>query len=187
MKKYRYKYGNGLAHCESKDIQMLEDMAAQGYTLEKVSKWGYYKFRADKTDRCTYAIDFSDIEAKDEGFQQYIEIFNGSDWEYVTSIDNVHYFKAPIGTKPIYTDSTSMAEKYVKMQKMCMWWVVVLGIFVVAYAASYFIFPQFFLLPLLGAGVGLCWAMYSGALLNKRRAAQLREGTCNISDTCEEN
>ena len=188
MKKYKYKLGNGLAHCESKDIQMLEDMAAQGYALEKVSKFGYYKFRADKSDGCTYAVDFSDIEAKDEGFEQYVEIFNASGWKYVTSIDNIHYFKAPIGTKPIYSDSTSLAEKYVKMQKICMWWVVVSGIFVAACVASYFIFSQFFLLPLLGAGVGLCWTMYDGMLLNKRRVAQLRDGisTSSMSDACKE-
>jgi len=187
MKKYRYKFGNGLAHYENKDIKMLEDMAAQGYALEKVSKLGYYKFCASKPDDCTYAIDFSDICKKDDGFLQYVDIFSASNWGYVTSIDNVHYFKAPKSTKPIYTDSTSMAEKYVQMQDMCKWWVVVSFIFIAIYAASYFAFPQFFFLPILGAGVGLCWAMYDGFLLNKRRVAQLREDqiSSNLQSSCD--
>jgi len=188
MRKYKYKFGNGLAHSESKDIKMMEDMATKGYTLEKVSKWGYYKFRAAIVEECAYAIDFSDIEAKDEGFRQYIEIFSAGGWKYVTSLENLHYFKAPTGTKPIYTDGVSMAEKYEKMREMSMWWVIVTGIFAAVCAALYVIFSLFFLLVLMGAGIGLCWTMFDGVRLNKRRAEQLRDGvsTANVSEACDE-
>ena len=183
MMKHKYKFGNGLAHLEGRDVKMLEDMAAQGYAFVKVSKWGFYKFQTSQPEECAYAIDFSDISAKDEGFQQYIEIFTIGGWEYITSLENIHYFKAPVGTTPIYTDGSSMADKYDVMRKMCIWWVVGSGTFAVICAALYIIFSSWLLWPLGGAAIGLCITMYQGMLLNKRRAAQLREGMV-VNEAC---
>ena len=185
MKKYKYKFGSGLAWYENKDVRMLEKMAAKGYTLEKINKLGFYRFRAATPEECTYSVDFSDIVVKNEGFQQYVEIFNAGGWEYVASMVNVHFFKAPKGTKPIYTDGISMAEKYETMQKMSMWWVVASGIFVAICAALYAILSLSFFRALIAIGVCLFVVAFQSMLLNRLRAIRFRKSGCTAIELME--
>ena len=35
---------------------------------------------------------------------EYLSIFESSDWKYICSYEGYHFFKASKGTKPIYTD-----------------------------------------------------------------------------------
>ena len=185
MMKHKYKYGNGLAYYEGKDVAMLEEMAAKGYAFVKVNGLGFYKFRKAQPEECMYSIDFADVSKKNKDFQQYVEIFEAGGWEYVTSMENIHYFKAPKGTKPIYTDGGSMAEKYDNMRKICVRSLVVGGIFTAICIALYAVLQWYFLIPLAGVGIGLGVVMYQGVEMNKLRAARLRNGA-GLDDDCPE-
>jgi len=195
MWKYKYRIGEGLAFSDRKEASVFEKMAARGYALEKVSAWGYNRFKRSQPEECAYSIDFANITADDEGFQEYVEIFAMGGWEYVTRLCDVHYFKAPKGTKTIYTDGSSMAEKYKQMQKSCMWAVVKTGIFAAACIGLWYILLTFTQLPprllshvfitLAGASIGVGAAMFYGLLLNTRRVAKLRKGV-GVDDTCDE-
>ena len=183
MKKYRYKFGNGLAHLENKDVQMMEDMAAEGYFLVKVGNLGFYKFEKAEGEICSYSIDFSDIKVNSQEFPQYKEIFEAGGWEYRCSCDSIHYFKAPKGTTPIYTDNASMAEKYETMRKWCVSFVVAGGIAAVVFglllSLTILHIPlaiAILLGALAGGSAGLSITMLQGMLINKRRAAKLRRG-----------
>ena len=181
MKKHKYKIGNGLAFDEAKDVKLLEEMAAQGYALQKISNWGFYKFAAAEAEECAYSIDVSSLKVKDAGFKQYVELFEAGGWTYVTSTDTIHYFKAPIGTTPIYTDSGSMAEKYERMRKICVWLGIIAGAAAAVFLALDAAFPSVWLSGLMGGGIGLSYTMFYGAVLNKRRAARLRAGKVSSS------
>ncbi|MCL2527378.1 MAG: DUF2812 domain-containing protein [Defluviitaleaceae bacterium] len=176
MKKHRYKIGDGLYHSEGKDLKMLEDMAAQGYTLIKASRWGYYKFRAAKSEECAYSLDIADITHNAEEFNEYKEIFNAGGWEYVTGLDEYHFFKAPKGTMPIYSDTASMVYKYEKMWKSCLWLIVPFGMLTIASVVLYVIFKQFYMLGIVGGALGGCLSMSHALLINRKRVARLRQG-----------
>jgi len=190
MKKYRYKFGNGLAHLESKDIRMLEDMAAEGYAFIKVNTLGFYKFERAEPEVCSYSVDFTDINPKCEAFPQYKEMFEASGWEYRCSADTIHYFKAPKGTIPIYTDPASMAEKYERMRKFCVKIVVVcaiiaaifVGLFALAWRHNMpTVFPLI-LLTMAGAFIGTSFAMFQGMLINKGRVEKLHAGVDIVAE-----
>jgi len=136
MKKYRYKFGNGLGDFkgEHKDVKMLEEFAKLGYRPIKVSNWGYYKFKLGSSESCSYSIDVAEIKKKSQEFADYQEIFVAAGWEYVLSYYDWHYFKAPKGTKPIYSDTKSLSVKYENMQKQFPWLMMVTTIIALVFA-----------------------------------------------------
>lgn len=70
-----------------------------------------------KPEDLVYTIDYHLLEEGER--QEYVEMFELGGWEYVCSQYNMHIFKAPAGTKPIYSDNETKKEKYIRMS---MWW-----------------------------------------------------------------
>ena len=116
--KYIYLLGRGLALFEEKEVEMCEKMALEGYVLVSVSRLGFYKFEIMQPEDYDYAVDYTeDINRRQNNiaFDEYVEIFKSGGWSYVCGSVTFHWFKAPKGTLPIYTDDVSMMRKYEAM------------------------------------------------------------------------
>jgi len=172
-----YEIGNGLAFSEDKDMRMCEEMAANGYMLEAVS-WGFYKFERSMPAELSYSVDLSQIKKDTEDFDEYLAIFEKAGWSYVCSVSTLHWFRAPKGTTPIYTESNSLALKYERMKKLSLW-CVISGIMV---AVMFFGLSRLFPYPVslmfllaMGLGLGLALAMSVGVALNHRLIVRLKK------------
>ncbi|MCL2580448.1 MAG: DUF2812 domain-containing protein [Oscillospiraceae bacterium] len=171
--------GHGLGFSEAKDMEMCEAMAANGYALVKVNSLGYYKFERAHPAAMTYSADYSDLKRKSEGFSEYIDIFQSGGWEYVYSQDTIHWFRAPKGTTPIYTDSASIIQKHKKMRKIMVLGTLICALWVVAFAGLiYFLDDLPFgltttLFAAAGGGAGAGLTMFAGIFLNHRRVIRL--------------
>ena len=178
--KYLRKLGYGLAFAERKDMEMCEDMAAMGYVLCSVSSLGFYKFERAQPEELSYSVDYVQIKKNSEEFNRYIEIFESGGWTYVCGCDKMHWFRAPRGTTPIYTDNADLAQKYVKMRNLSVWCTVGGGLMAAAaFALTSLLGPFPSWADLLiriagGASGGVALAMSVGALLNHLRVLRLR-------------
>lgn len=176
MSNYKYKFGNGLAFLEKKDLQMMEEMAHKGYVPVGANALGFYKFAPAQAEEVDYSMDISTIKEKSDGFKDYKDIFESSGWSHVFSLDNIHFFKAPKGTTPIYTDQPNEAEKYRHLGLISLKGTV--GALLLA-VVFYFLFSMVDIRPLriifsmlMGACLGYAVAMTFGTLLNMVRTAK---------------
>jgi len=182
--KYLYESGMGLAFSESRDIEMCDRMAAEGYALVSVNKLGVYKFERAEPEEFGYSVDYSDVKPGKEGFAEYLEIFESGGWKYVCSCEIFHYFKAPKGTTPIYTDNANLAQKYERIRKHTIWGT--LGIALAAIAAFALgnviqVHAIIFMLNIImHAGAGAALAMAAGVFLTHRRVLRLRRAQDNF-------
>lgn len=112
-KQFKYKMSGGLVLSEEKDMNKLSKLATEGWILESFEKLSY-KLRKDEPEDVVYCVDFN--EDKDDE-KSYLELFENTPWEYVCSCEGYYFFKAPVGTKPIYTDKTSKSLKYEVLYK----------------------------------------------------------------------
>ena len=179
--KYIYQLGNGLAFSEGKDVKMFEEMSKNGYSLQNVNVFGFYKFEQSEPKELSYSIDYHSIEKGKENLEEYIEIFENSGWEYVCGDCTIHYFRAPKGTVAIYTDQTNLSDKYNLMKKISVMFVGVGGAVAVLFLGLALILNNslplglFLFFAVVGlASLGLSLAMGVGALLNYLKAKGLR-------------
>ena len=167
---YIYEIGQGLAFFEEKDIQMCEEFAASGYRLSSVF-FGLYKFERALPEECDFSVDFTDIKASDADFGEYLASFAKAGWQYTCSCSSLHFFRAPKGNAPMFSNNADLSRKYVKMRNLSTWCVIA-GIFT---ALGSFLFSRIFPYPiyhmfhlLMGLGIGLSLAMSVGVILNQR-------------------
>lgn len=104
----------GLAFSEEEDMQKLSDLAKEGWILDSFKNLSYQLKKSEPQD-VIYCYDFNNDK---EDLQSYFEIFEDSDWEHVCSSDAYHFFKAPVGTAPIYTDEYTRSLKYKNLYKV---------------------------------------------------------------------
>lgn len=112
MKKTKYMMSRGLAFSETSDMNRLRKKSLQGWHLKKFSFLGYQLEKGDKED-VVYTIDYRLLHAEDE--HEYFDMFAFSGWKHVCSNYNMHIFKAPKGTKSIYSDVETTTEKYTRL------------------------------------------------------------------------
>lgn len=108
-KQRRFILSGGLAFSEQRDMNKLSRLAAEGWILESFAFLGYY-VRRSEPQQLTYAVDYNKVSDSDRA--DYCDIFEASGWTHVCSEERIHIFSAPIGTKPIYTDTDTKVEKY---------------------------------------------------------------------------
>ena len=179
MSRFIYRFGNGLAFSEGKDLKMMEDMAQKGFTPIGANVFGFYKFAPSEVEDVDYSMDIFQIKNDLDGFEEYKEIFKSGGWQHVFSIDNLHFFKAKKGTTPIYTDKSNESIKHHNMKTISSKGAV--G----TLAISVFLFLLVWLMPMpriiwsiiaiLSAGFfGVGLAMSIGTILNWVRAIKRR-------------
>lgn len=97
-----------------KEKKFLEDMALDGYKLEKV-KFGKYVFSQFKPRNIKYQLDFRLLSKKDEA--EYLSFFH--DWEYVCKFGSWYYFAIDVGEHSIdytiFSNIRSQRNMYIRL------------------------------------------------------------------------
>ncbi|MCY9375944.1 DUF2812 domain-containing protein [Bacillus sp. T17B1] len=114
MKQKKYMMSDGLAFSEEKDMKRLSDMAGKGWVLDSFAFMGY-KLKKAEARKLIYSIDYHGVE--EESLAEYIEMFEAAGWEHACSSHGMHIFSAEPGTSPIYSDQSTMREKYKRSEK----------------------------------------------------------------------
>ncbi|SFE74444.1 DUF2812 domain-containing protein [Alteribacillus iranensis] len=106
MKETKYVGSWGLAFAEDFEMRKLAKLAKKGWLLEKIGAFGY-KLRRGEKQHIQYAIDYQ-VHPEEE----YFTYFEEAGWSHVASLGEIHFFTAPEGTIPLYTDHASHIKKY---------------------------------------------------------------------------
>lgn len=167
MKEYCYRLGSGLAFSEQRDLSMMEKMAAEGYHLVG-STFFFFKFKKGKPETVTYSLDL----AQPEDLEEYKNIFAAGGWQHVLSLGYLHFFKAPKGTTPIYTERDGEIQKHTAMAttslQMALWSSLIA---IVAFILAAFVPTlRLWIGALGGAALGVAVTMFFGFFLNRRRS-----------------
>ncbi len=114
MTKTKYIVSGGIAFSEKKDLKQLKKFAAQGWLVKRYKGMGY-ELELGEPEIVDYSIDIRQLSPDEE--DEYFAMFEFAGWEHVCSSYDTHLFKASVGTKPIYSDSKTKAEKLLRLQK----------------------------------------------------------------------
>lgn len=109
MKQTKYVMSGGLAFSEEKDMEKLRQFSLNGWHVSDFSFMGYTLEKGESSDYI-YSIDYRSLN--DEEREEYFGFFSASGWTHVTSERDMHLFRAAPGTKPIYSDRETKAEKH---------------------------------------------------------------------------
>lgn len=118
MKNRKYMMSEGLAFAEDKDMYKLQQNSAKGWHVQGFKFMGYLLEKGEPADYI-YNIDYRVL--KDSEKEEYVELFSQSGWSHVTSHIDTHIFRAPPGTKPIYSDQETVAEKHDNLGRSMLW------------------------------------------------------------------
>lgn len=178
MSKYKYRAGIGLAFSENKDVRMMENMARKGYRPVGLNILGFYKFEKALSEDVSYSADYSTIASCSSDFEDYKEIFKSAGWEHVLCIGTCHWFKAPKGTIPIYTDKRNESEKYINISKQfCKELIafIISGLlFLILNKAIPISFLKTLFSALYGGCIGIAIALVIGAILSWNKARKMK-------------
>lgn len=114
MKTTKYIVSEGLAFGEETDMKKLQLKSKEGWHLEKFAFMGYTLKKGEPAEYI-YDIDYRKLEDAEQ--DEYINLFSESGWTHVLSDHGTHIFRAAPGTKPIFTDMGTIAEKHKNLGK----------------------------------------------------------------------
>lgn len=178
MSKYKYRAGIGLSFSENKDVRTMEDMARKGYRPIGLNLLGFYKFEKDDPEDVSYSADYSTITSCSDDFEDYKEIFKSAGWEHVLCVGTCHWFKAPKGTVPIYTDKRNEAEKHVNIfRQFCKELIafITIALFFLILSQTITIpFLKVLLSALFGGCTGVAVVMVIGVILSWNKAQKMK-------------
>lgn len=97
----------GLAWTEDRDMKRLNELSKEGWMLSGFSYLSY-ELKKEEPKEYIYCMDSQKVENKEE----YIQLFKDGGWEYILNYGDMYFYRALPGTKAIYSDKTSLAEKY---------------------------------------------------------------------------
>ncbi|MFD1416479.1 DUF2812 domain-containing protein [Oceanobacillus jeddahense] len=109
MRQTKYMMSGGLAFSEEKDMKKLHQLSLKGWHVNDFKFMGYTLEKGESSDYI-YSIDYRLLGEEEEA--EYFDFFTSSGWSHVASNADIHLFRADPGTKPIYSDSDTNAEKY---------------------------------------------------------------------------
>lgn len=114
MKTTKYIMSEGLAFGEETDMKKPQLKSKEGWHLEKFAFMGYTLKKGEPAEYI-YDIDYRKLEDVEQ--DEYINLFSKSGWTHVLSDHGTHIFRAAPGTKPIFTDMGTIAEKHNNLGK----------------------------------------------------------------------
>lgn len=114
----RYQLSAGLAFAEEKEMDKLGKLAAEGWLLEGFAFLGF-RLRKGQPQQLIYSLDVQDVGERER--VEYEQTFMASGWQLVCSTGNMHIFSAVPGTQPIYSDITSLRQKYMRASSFFKW------------------------------------------------------------------
>jgi hypothetical protein len=106
-----------------KEEQYLNEMAKQGYLLEKSNSLGIYTFKRAEPQDLSYKVDFRTFSSKSQ-FEDYLALFHDAGWDHVcgTRSSGSQYFLPRSGkeqTDDIFSDTESKAGRYKRLVVQC--------------------------------------------------------------------
>jgi len=111
--KNKYVMIGGFAFTEESDMKKLRNYAKEGWILDSIVGGFFYKLRKAEPQNIVYSLDY-----QNEANEEYFAIFKEAGWTPVVSLENqIYIFSAQEGTKPIYSDSKTEIDKYIKVKK----------------------------------------------------------------------
>lgn len=130
MKK-KYVMMGGLAFSESQDLAKLKKLAADGWLFDGINMYILaYRLVKGEPQAIDYAIDYQLNPDPD-----YFSIFKEAGWSHLLSLGEIHYFSAPEGTQPIYSEPATRLEQYQTLhdqfQKYSFIFTLILGLMIV--------------------------------------------------------
>lgn len=109
MRKTKYIISGGLAFSEDKDMEKLRRFSLKGWHVSDFKFMGY-QLEKGKSSDYIYCVDYRSL--KEDEAEEYFDLFSSFGWTHVASESGIHLFRAQPGTKPIYTDRDTTADKY---------------------------------------------------------------------------
>ena len=107
-KNYKYIGNMGLAFDEDRVLKKMSSLAKEGWILKEMTVFKY-KLERGEAKELIYSMDYRELKGNTE---EYFELFNSSGWRHMCSYGPYHFFSAPNGTVPIYTDRENYLGKY---------------------------------------------------------------------------
>lgn len=114
-KEFKYIMNMGLAFDEDRVMKKLSKMAKEGWILEEMTGFRYKLVKDEPTD-LVYTMDYKKMDGNE---REYFDLFKSCNWKHMCSYGDFHFFAAPSGEVPIYTDKKSYLEKYSSYKKGC--------------------------------------------------------------------
>ena len=143
MKNKCFKFSMGLAFFEDKEMKMLSNMAKRGWIFKSFSNLGYHFEKGEPQD-LIYCCDWCHVKPSEN--EQYMNLFKDAGWNHVYSVANtMHFFCAKPETTPIYSDKSSLKEKYIKLKSASISGLKVFGITAALSAITLFLFAKSFI------------------------------------------
>lgn len=118
MKKTKYIMSGGLAFAEDKDMEKLRRFSLKGWHVSDLKFMGYTLEKGESADYI-YSVDYRTLN--EEESEEYFDLFSSAGWTHITSEGDIHLFRAFPGTKPIYSDRATVAEKHDNLGKPMKW------------------------------------------------------------------
>lgn len=109
MRQTKYITSGGLAFSEHKDMEKLRRFSLKGWHVTDFKFMGYQLEKGESSDYI-YSVDYRSL--KEDETEEYYDLFLSFGWSHIASEAGIHLFRAQPGTKPIYTDRDTTAEKY---------------------------------------------------------------------------
>ncbi len=107
----------GLAFSEEKVLKKFSKLASEGWML-KEAKFSKYIFEKSDPDELVFNTDMRVLETESEK-EEYIEMFEVGGWNYICSINSIHYFSSKKGNVSMFTDTDTNVEKYLESISIC--------------------------------------------------------------------
>lgn len=109
MRQTKYVMSGGLAFAEDKDMEKLRSYSLNGWHVSGFKFMGYTLEKGANLDYI-YSVDYRSLAEGEE--EEYFDFFLSAGWTHIASAENIYLFRAHPGTKPIYSDLDTMAEKH---------------------------------------------------------------------------
>lgn len=108
MRQTKYVMSGGLAFSEDKDMEKLRSYSLNGWHVSGFKFMGYTLEKGESSDYI-YSVDYRSLAEGEK--EEYFDLFSNAGWSHIASAENIYLFRAHPGTKPIYSDRDTMAEK----------------------------------------------------------------------------
>ncbi|MFY8331465.1 DUF2812 domain-containing protein [Vagococcus carniphilus] len=103
-------YSKGLAFYAELEGQRLAKELAEGWEIESINWFGFYKLKPVPKENCQVTIDF--YPGKKADIPEYLEIYEAAGWEEITRYRNRYFiFKGPKEIESVYTDEESFSTR----------------------------------------------------------------------------
>ena len=110
MKKYLYSLG--ILYYSEKEALRIREQALKGWCFKKLNPAGFLVFEKQAPEDQQFTIDFYQGDNSPTEIQEYLDIYQASGWQCVSSYKNKYFFfKSDLGTQQPFSDKKSYLER----------------------------------------------------------------------------